>query len=242
MRIDLARRFRFHRAMRLLALFLATAVALLAAAPPLLTAAVEKFRADAPLGWSFNQSTAAEGKSTVEHCDAAKPEFDRWTLVQKDGRAPTTDESNDYAEIRSRRSRGGTAPKLTDQFDLAHAEITADTPERTTFRMKMKPNEVDDRTSAFLRVTIVVHKPTSTIESIELASTGDFSPTLGVKIAEMKTALTYSVPADGRPSLPQAVTTHVRGRAFFFKSLDADMTVTFSDYVRVGKAIPPPSR
>jgi len=31
------------------------------------------------------------------------------------------------------------------------------------------------------------------------------------------------------------VTTHVRGTAFVFKSLDADMTVAFSDYERVGK-------
>jgi hypothetical protein len=230
----------FHGAMRLIVLFLANAAALLAA-PPLLNSAVEKFRADAPIGWAFNQTTAAEGKSTVEHCAAEKPEFDRWTLIQKDGRAPTADEAQDYAEIRSRRSRGGTAPKLTDQFDLASAEVATDTPERTTFRLKMKPGEADDRTAAFLRVTIVVHKPTATIAEIELASTGEFSPTLGVKIAEMKTTLTYSVPSDGRPSLPQTVTTHVRGRAFFFKSLDADMTVTFSDYERVGKAIPPPT-
>ncbi len=241
MRIDSRRTFRFHGAMRLLVLICALASGATAAVPPALTAALETFRGEAPKFWSFTQTTAAEGKSTVERYDAAKPEFDRWTLRQKDGRAPTADEAQDYAEIRSRRSRGGTAPKLTDQFDLATAETVSDTPERATYRLKMKPAEVDDRTAAFLRVTVRVHKPTHTVESIELASTGEFSPTFAVKIAEMITTLTYSVPADGLPSLPQAVTTHVRGRAFLFKSLDADMTVTFTDYERVGKNIPSPS-
>ena len=235
MRIDSRRAFRFHGAMRLFVLLGVLASTAFAAVPPALTAALGNFRADAPRGWSFTQTTAAEGKSTVERCDAAKPEFDRWTLVQKDGHPPTSAEAADYAEIRSRRSRGGTAPTLTEQFDLTTAEIVADTPERATYRLRLKPGEADDRTAAFLRVTVVVHKPTQTVESIELASTGEFHPTFGVTIAEMKTTLTYSVPAEGRPNLPQAVTTRVRGRAFLFKSLDADMTVAFSDYERVGR-------
>ena len=51
----------------------------------------------------------------------------------------------------------------------------------------------------------------------------------------MKTAMTYSLPDGATPSLPQTVTTHLRGRAFYFKSLDADMTVAYTDYVKAGK-------
>ena len=81
----------------------------------------------------------------------------------------------------------------------------------------------------------MVHKPTRTIESIELGSVSPFSPTLGVKIEVMRTVMTYSLPHDEIPSLPQKVATHVRGTAFWFKSLDADMTVTFTDYVNARK-------
>lgn len=207
----------------------------LAAAPRELTSALETFRSDPPHGWSFTQTTSAEGKSTVERCEAAKPEFERWTLVQKDGRAPTPDEMKDYAEARSRRSRTGTAPKLADQFVLEAIETVADTPDRTTYRCPLRRGESHDKTAQFLRATIVLHKPTHTIESVELASTGEFSPTFGVTITELKTQMTYSLPADGAPSLPQRVATHVRGRAFLFKSLDGEMTVTFSDYARPGK-------
>lgn len=241
MRIDSRRAFRFHGAMRLLVLLGAIVSSAMAAVPPALTAALESFRGDAPKFWSYTQTTTAEGKSTVERYDAAKFEFERWTLLQKDGHAATDDEARDYFEIRSRRSRGGTAPKLTDQFDLATVETIAATAERATFRVHLKPGEFEDRTAAYLRATIVVHQPTHTIESIELASTGGFNPAFGVKIAEMKTTLTYSLPTAERPSVPLAVNTRVRGRAFLFKSLDADMTVTFTDYERVGKNIPAPS-
>lgn len=235
MRIDSRRALRFLGAMRFLLLFCALASAALAAVPPELAEALKNFRADSPRGWSFTQTTVAEGKSTVEHCNAAKPEFDRWSLVQKDGRAPTADETQTYAEMRSRRSRGGTAPKLTDQLDLATLETVADTPQRATYRCRLKPGEAGDRVAAFLRATLVVDKSSQTIESFALASSGEFSPTLGVKIAEMSTTMVYSLPANGAPSLAQKVSTHVRGRAFWIKSLDADMTVTFSDYAWAGK-------
>ena len=45
--------------------------------------------------------------------------------------------------------------------------------------------------------------------------------------------MTYSLPTpDGRPSLPQRVSTTLRGTAFWVKSLDAEMTVEFSGYER----------
>jgi hypothetical protein len=206
-----------------------------AAVPAALEAALQTFRSDAPRGWSFTQTTVAEGKSTVERCDAARPEFDRWSLVQKDGRKPTADELKDYGEARSRRSRSGTAPKLTDQLDLTSLETISDTAERTHYRCRLRPGESRDNTAPFLRATVVLHKASHTIESIELASISAFSPTFGVKIAELKTVMTYSLPTHDTPSLPQLVATRVRGRAFAFKSLDAEMTVTFSDYQKAQK-------
>ena len=207
----------------------------MAAVPEPLTVALQRFRADPPHGWSFTQTTVAEGKSTVERCDATKSEFERWSLMQKDSRQPTAEELKDYAEARSRRSRTGTAPKLVDQLVLDAAETVSDSTDRTTYRCPLRPGESRDKTALFLRAIIVVHKPTGTVESVELASVQPFAPTFGVKIAQLKTSMSYSLPRDDTPSLPQKVTTHVRGTAFLFKSLDADMTVTFSDYARATK-------
>lgn len=222
--------------MRLLLLALGlTATSLAANAPAELSAALQKFRADPPVGWSYTQTTSAEGKSTVERHDAARPVFDRWSLRQKDGRTPTPEEAREYIELRSRRSRGGTAPKLAEQLDPASAEIVGQDAGRTTYRCQLKPAEKSDDTAAFLRATVVVHTPTGAIESIELSNIDSFRPTFGVKIAEMKTRMTYSLPTDGQPSLPQRVETRVRGTAFWFKTLDAELSVVFSDYARATK-------
>ena len=73
--------------------------------------AIKPFRTEGPKGWSFPQTTRGEGHSRVERYDATQPEFNRWTLLQQDDRAPTADELRDYREKLSRRSRGGTAPR-----------------------------------------------------------------------------------------------------------------------------------
>ena len=67
--------------MRFLLLFCAWAAAVPAAVPPELAAALEHFRSDPPPGWSYTQTTSGEGRSMVERCDAARPEFDRWRWV-----------------------------------------------------------------------------------------------------------------------------------------------------------------
>jgi hypothetical protein len=232
MRIEPPRRARFDCAMRLLLLLGLLANFAAAAVPPALAAALKNFRTDGPRGWSFTQTTVADGRTRIERHDAGQPEFGRWTLVADAGKTPTDDEQRDYREKLTRRSSAGTAPRLTDQLDLSTLQLVSTAAGRTTYRCRLKPGEQGDTSARFLAATLVLHEPTQTIESLELASTGEFSPAFVVKIAEMKTTMTYSLPESDRPSLLQKVTTHLRGRAFLVKSLDADMTVTFSDYRR----------
>ena len=196
----------------------------------LLEQSLKTFRTEGPKGWSFTQTTEGDGQSRVERYNAAQPEFDRWTLLQQDGRTPTTDEAQDYREKLSRRSRGGTAPRLTDQLDLTTLEIVQQTEGRAICHFRLKPGEAGDATAKYLRATIGLHQPTKTIESFTIFSAEPFAPTLGVRIASMKTTLTYSLPDKDRPSLLQRSSTQLRGRAFYLKSLDADMTVTFTHF------------
>ena len=191
--------------MRFLFLLGAFASAACAAVPADLAAALATFRTDSPRGWSFTQTTEGEGHSRIERFDAARPEFDRWTLLRQDGTVPTADKQLDYKQKLVRRSSNSTAPLITEQLDLRAPETLADTPERATYRCRLKPGEAGDKTAAFLRVTLVVHKPTHTVESLEISNDGEFQPTWGVTIAEMKTAMTYSLPDGATPSLPQTV-------------------------------------
>lgn len=204
-------------------------------ARPDLLAALETFRTEGPRGWSFTQTTESGDQRRIERFDPAQPDFSRWSLLELNGRAPTSDELHDYRQKVTRRSSATNAPHLTKQFDLSTLELVANSDERTTWRCRLQPSETGDATAEHLTATILFHSPTQTIESVEIASTEPFAPTLGVKITELKTTLTYSLPNEDRPSLLLKSTTRLRGRAFFLKSLDADMSVTFSDHEKAGR-------
>jgi hypothetical protein len=197
--------------------------------PPDFAAACANFRAENPRGWSFTQTTTAEGRTLVERCDAARPEFSRWSLLAQDGRPPSPQETANYNEMRSRRSRGGTAPHIASQLDLASAELVSQSATESVYRFKLLRESSGDRTAGHLRATLTFHHPTGTIRRFELSNQEPFSPVLGVRIREMHTSIHYHLPEDGRPALLEKILTRTRGRAYF-KSLDADMEVTFTDY------------
>jgi hypothetical protein len=200
--------------------------------PAELQTALQEFRADGPRGWNFIQTTVANGESLVEQFDATKPDFERWSLLKKNGRAPTEDELRTYREGKTRRSSGPNAPRIQDQFDLASGEEVQRDNEHVTWRFRLKPGAADDKAAGSMAAIVRFHLPTRTIDQLELLSVQPFSPVFGIHIDETHTTMTYSLPTADRPSLPVRVGLHVRGRAFWFKSLDEDMTITFSEQSR----------
>lgn len=203
--------------------------------PAELAAALKDFRTEGPRGWSFTQTSTARDHSRVESFNPTGRESIQWTLVQQDGHAPTDEESAKYKEIKARRSSNENAPNVKDQINPDSCEIISESAEQGVYRFQLKTGDKDDKSAAFMRVTYTFHRPTQTIEKIELASTEPFSPVFMVKIAEARTVMTYSRPEASRPSLLKEVAVKIRGRAMWVKSLDEDMTVTYSDYVYVGK-------
>lgn len=226
------------RRLGLILLLVATAPAAPATADPDLAAALRAFRAEVPRDWSYLQTTTGDGRSLEERHDATRPDFARWSLRRKDGREPSPAEIAAYGETRSRRSRGGTAPRLAEQIDAAGARRVDETAGRATFRCRLRPAEAGDHTADFLHATVVVHRPTRTIEAVTLENETPFSPAFGIRITRLRTHLTFSLPVPGRPSLPLAVETMIRGRAFWVKSLDADLRVAFTDYTPFPSAAP----
>ena len=202
--------------------------------PPELDRALKLFRAEGSPNWAFIQTTDSGDKNLVEHFDPAKPEFSRWTLLKKNGVAPTDSDLKEYRDRLSRRT-SGTAPNVKDQIDRATCELLSEEAERATYRFRLQTGENGDRSAAHMDVVFTLHKTTGIIERVELSAFEPFSPMFTVKITEAKTTMSYSLPTAERPTLLQQITMHIRGSAMWFKSLDADMTVTYSDHTFAGK-------
>lgn len=214
-----------------------TATFTIAAPSPELAAALDAFRTEGPKGWAFTQTTSAEGRTRVESFDPLQPEHLKMTLVSENGAPPNADVLRRYREGLTRRTGGYTAPNVKEQLDYASARLLSRDGERETWHFALLPGADDDSSAEHMNLTLVFHPPSQTIERMELASIEPFSPVLGVKVELARTTIDYSLPqADGTPSLLQRISVSVRGRAFFFKSLDSDMTVVYSDHQYAGKS------
>ena len=198
--------------------------------------ALDAYRTEGPKGWAFVQSTVGEDKQLVESYDPLQPDHQKWTLVSKDNRPPTSSEINSYRQQQTRRTGGETAPNVKNQLDHDSFELASDDGTRAQWRFRLVPGAHDDTSAEHMAATFTFHRPTQTIERVELASFESFSPVFAVNIDEARTVLEYSLPSDNRPSLLQRITVRVRGRAFLFKSLDSDMTVSYSEYTFAGKS------
>ncbi len=214
---------------------LTTPVARAGTLPPNLAEALNAFRADGPKGWTYTQITESGNESLEENFDPARPEPDHWILVARDGRKPTADEFKTYREGKSRRAGGATAPRLQDQLDPESATLLRTEGDLAWWRFAMKPGAADDSSALHLDVTFCFHLPTLAVASVEIASREAFSPMIGIRIAATRTVMTYSLPEAGRPSLLQKVTLRVQGRAFWIKSLDQNMTVTYTGHRAAGR-------
>lgn len=198
--------------------------------PDELRTALKGFQAEGTRGWAFTQTTRGEGQSMVERFDPRMSEYKRWELQQKNGRAPTESESKTYNEVQTRHSRGETAPNVKDQIDDSTAEKTEDDGTRVRWKFRLKTTDKDDRSAAHMTATFTLHRPTGTIEQVDLASFEPFSPVLGVKIDEARTQIQYTLPDGERPTLLRSITVRLRGRAWWLKSLDQDLTVEYSNF------------
>ncbi|MBT5901691.1 MAG: hypothetical protein HOH58_06250 [Opitutaceae bacterium] len=118
---------------------------------------------------------------------------------------------------------------------MASAELLERSDNREKWRFQLRPGANDDRSAEHMQSTLTFHLPSQTIERIELASFESFSPVFGVTVDSARTSISYSLPLNDRPSLLQEIEVSIRGRAFYFKSLDSDMTVSYSDYEYMGK-------
>lgn len=222
--------------------WLASLVATLALAradlPAELAAALADFRTEGSKGWAFTQVTEADGKSLIERFDPAQPDFQRWTLLEKDGRPPTAAELVDYREKQTRRTGGLPAPNVKDQLNPDGCSLVSEDAIRSVWRCGLVPGAPDDTSAAHMNATFTVHRPTGTIERVELANFEPFSPVFLVRVQEARTVMNYLPPTDEEPTRLDRITMRVRGTAMWFKSLDSDLTVTYRDYVYAGKVVP----
>lgn len=225
----------FRKKPLLALLLLSAATGIMAQPSEALLVALEGFRTDGPKGWAYTQTSHSADRSRVESFNPLAASHLRWNLLTENGAAPSAETVESYRQQQTRRTGGQTAPNVKEQLILESAELLEQVDDREKWQFDLRPGADDDSSAEHMRSTITLHVPSQTIEQIELASFESFSPVLGVTVDSARTSISYSLPHGDTPSLLQEIKVSVRGRAFYFKSLDSDMTVSYSDYEYMGK-------
>lgn len=195
--------------------------------------ALARFSSDAPRGWAYTLTTTRGEETSVERYDPSRPKGGEWTLLQRNGRAPTADEVERYLRYKAS-TTPPTARATFEKGDLDRSTFTllredANTAEyRGRFREDLK-----EPLLSHLALDLKFAKQPAAVQSFTLRLADPFSPVLGVKMTELEVAMDFSPPADDRPSLPRASRSRFRGRLLFFKSIEEDLRITYSDFARV---------
>jgi len=221
------------RPLRFLLLLLAPVCAFAAELPAYFEQALTRFTSDAPRGWAYTLTTTREGDTSVERFDPSRPKGGEWTLLERNGRAATADEIERYLRYKTS-STPPTARATFEKGDLDRSSFTLlrDDAETAEFRGRFR-EDLKEPLLAHVVLDLKISKSSPAVQSFTLRLAGPFSPALGVKMTELEVAMEFSPPVDGRPSLPRAAKSRFRGRLFFVKSIEEDVQIAYSDFVRV---------
>lgn len=202
-------------------------------APAYVREALSHFTSDSPKGWAYTLTTTKDGQTSVERYDPAQPVGAQWTLLQRDGRAPTPEESRRYTQYKTSTTQGSTRSATFEKgdIDFSTMKLVREDAERAEFESRFR--EGDDKMLAHFIVKLTVAKHPAAIERFVLSLDAPFSPVIGVKMKELLVDMTFSPATAERPSLPLSSISRFRGRLLLVKSINEDLSITYSDYVRV---------
>lgn len=152
-------------------LLLLTAAALgRAAEPSLFGAALDAWIGDRDT-WAFTQHVREFDDSQrikeerVERYDPSQPDARRWTLLQINGRAPTTDENAAFAERKNRKKRRA-AKSPADYIDFGRVAVASESAGRVRYEVPLREDASWLVPIEKLAVAVTVNKDHRCIEQV----------------------------------------------------------------------------
>lgn len=202
--------------------------------PDYFRAALATFGTEPPPGWSYTVETVRNDNArTTARYDPSVPPNAQWTLLELNGRVPTPQEAAQYARARS--GAGGAAPQATfrkEDIDPGSVILLKEDAERAEFQARFREVATgSDKMLGHLALRLTINKRLPHVEQAVLELTEPYSPVLGVKMRELVVRMTFTAPADGRPSLPGRNHSHFAGRIFFIGT-EENLVLTYSEFRR----------
>ena len=191
--------------------------------------------------WAYSETTSEEGRTLVGHYDPRRPVGERWTLKSVDGRAPTSDELDEYLEDKAddqgdERDDGGD-DDAQDFVNVDSLALLEETSGYWLFGFTPNLEDEDDDARKFMQQvngTLKVAKDGPYVESLELSNDKPIKPAFSVRISHFLTRLTFGPAAEGGPIVPLTMDVRIKGRAAVVIRFDEAESIAYSDYEFAG--------
>jgi len=210
--------------------------------PAYIATALAHFSAAVPAGWAYSVRVTRGGETSVESFDPGRPAGQQWTLVERNGRPPTPEETDRYQRYRETNNTAAAARASFERGDLdyASAQIVHDDATRATMRCRFRSDAAEPMLT-HLELFLQVTKEPAAVETTTLRLASPYSPVIGMRMLALDMETTFSRPTADRPSLPASAISRFHGRILWLWSIDEDSRVVYSDFRRVTPTPAPPA-
>lgn len=213
----------------------ATADDPLAGAPAPLAAAIRKYLHDAQR-WAFTQHTLVydkNGKVKEERKSRFDPSLapeERWTLLEKDGKAPDEWAAKKFRRERAKQRLDGNS--LGELLELDRARVVAEAATTVTYEVPLRAERNRRLPPDKFKVLIRVARPADVLEFIEVTLREPMRVKLIAKIKRGGAQLRFSA-VDEKHAPPLTAISADGAGSIFFVPVSASYDMTRSEFKRV---------
>jgi len=197
--------------------------------------------------WAFTVTSSGKDSHRVGRFDPRQPEDKRWTLLTIDGRAPTNEESAEYAED-SRDQHFGNGDSHDDDGDDNAIDMvepgTLQLVEETDdyWLLSFVPTDDDNEDDVGRKVlknmqgTVKIIKDGEYLAYIDIHNEKPMRPKVGVKMKKFLMHMSFGPIADDGPVVMRSMDFAIKLSAFVLVRVSEAESVAFSDFEYAGES------
>ena len=197
--------------------------------------------------WAFTVTSSGKDSHRVGRFDPRQPEDERWTLLTIDGRAPTDEESAEYAED-SRDQHFGNGDSHDDDGDDNAIDMvepgTLQLVEETDdyWLLSFVPTDDDNEDDVGRKVlknmqgTVKIIKDGEYLAYIDIHNEKPMRPKVGVKMKKFLMHMSFGPIADDGPVVMRSMDFAIKLSAFVLVRVSEAESVAFSDFEYAGES------
>lgn len=195
--------------------------------------------------WAFTVTSSGNDGDRVGRFDPRQSEDERWTLLTIDGRAPTDEESAEYAENNHHFGDGDNDDDDSDDNAIDMVEpgtlrLVEETDDYWLLSFVPTDDDEDDvghKVLESMQGTVKIIKDGGYLAYIDIHNEKPIRPKVGVKMKKFLMRMNFGPVADDGPVVMRSMDFAIKLSAFVLVRVNEAESLAFSDFEYAGEAL-----